>query len=154
MKYLQRKNSSSLNKKFTGEGMKKEYKVIVWTSLLFFLACAISLTAIAQSKQEVAKSMRDRHSALIEAKDKGLVGEAWTGLAGLVKPDAPDGVQSLVEAENNDRKELFKIIAGETGTSVQEVARQNRIRMYRLAKDQHFVQDANRSWVQKKDLSQ
>src|SRR6056297_1403713 len=130
----------------------KNNKIIIWTLALLFLACVICAPAFARTKQEVAASMQKRYGALTEAKDKGLVGEAWTGLAGLLKEDVPDSVTQLVDEENNDRKELFKIIAEETGTSIQEVARQNRIRMYRLAKDSHFVQNSDRSWVRKKDL--
>jgi hypothetical protein len=124
--------------------------------LIFLWALGIVLLLVsgaqAQDKQEVVQSMKQRHSELQQAKDKGLVGEAWNGLVALVQEDAPQKVQNLVQAENNDRKQLFKIIAQETGTSVQEVARQNRIRMYRLAKDDHFVQDQSRNWVRKKEL--
>jgi hypothetical protein len=131
--------------------MKNSRKFISCLAL-FFLACIICAPAFAQTKQDVVASMKNRYAALTEAKNKGLVGEAWTGLAGLVKQDAPADIKQLVEAENNDRRQLFKIIAEETATSIQEVARQNRIRMYRLAKDLHFIQNSERSWVRKKDL--
>ncbi|MBS0014626.1 MAG: YdbL family protein [Desulfobacterales bacterium] len=133
--------------------MKTTHKMVRIFALVF-LCALMTASAFAQSKQEVAASMRDRHPALMEAKNKGQVGEAWTGLVGLVSANAPAAVQKLVDAENHDRKQLFRIIAGETSASVQEVARQNRIRMYRLAKDHHFVQDANRNWVKKKALDQ
>ncbi|MFW6179229.1 MAG: YdbL family protein [Desulfohalobiaceae bacterium] len=106
----------------------------------------------ARDKQEVVQSMKDRHSELQQAKDQGLVGEAWNGLVAVVQDDASQKVQDLVQAENQDRKELFKIIAQETDAAVQEVAKQNRIRMYRLAEDGHFVQDQNRNWVRKKEM--
>ena len=96
--------------------------------------------------------MKQRHAALLQAKDNGLVGEAWNGLVALVRDGAPQQVQNLVRAENEDRKMLFKIIADETGTSVPEVAMQNRIRMYRLAEEDHFVQDQDRNWVRKKNF--
>ncbi len=126
-------------------------RIIILMPALFFMALSISISAHAQSKDEITSSMRDRYPALIEAKDAGLVGEAWTGLAALVEPGAPEAIQDLVSQENRDRVALFQIIARETGTSVEEVARQNRIRMYRLAEDHHFLQDQNRQWVRKKD---
>ncbi|WP_028573923.1 YdbL family protein [Desulfonatronovibrio hydrogenovorans] len=125
----------------------------ILTCWVFMVVFIISSPAYAQSKDEVTASMRDRYPALQEAKNNGLVGEAWTGLAALVDQDAPASVQNLVNAENNDRRRLFQIIAQETGTSVEEVARQNRIRMYRLAEDNHFLQDQNRQWVRKRDLN-
>ncbi len=119
----------------------------------FSLICIMSLAAYAQGKDEITASMRDRYPALQEAKNKGLVGEAWTGLVALVDSSAPANVQNMVTDENKDRVALFQIIAKETGTSVEEVARQNRIRMYRLAEDNHYLQNQNRQWVRKKDLN-
>jgi hypothetical protein len=133
--------------------MKTTHKIVRIFALVF-LCALMTAPAFAQSKKDVVSSMRDRHPALMAAKNKAQLGEAWAGLVGLVAANAPAAVQKLVDAENHDRKQLFRIIAGETSASVQEVARQNRIRMYRLAKDDHFVQDANRNWVKKKDLAQ
>lgn len=119
----------------------------------FGLTIILNTQGYARSKEQVTSSMRDRYPALQEAKDAGYIGEAWTGLVALVDPDAPASVQSLVKAENNDRVDLFQIVAKETGTSVEEVARQNRIRMYRLAEDDHFIHNQNRQWVRKKELN-
>lgn len=113
------------------------------------LLLGLGMTAEARTKEEVVSSMRDRHPALQEAKNRGLVGEAWNGLAALVKKDAGPGYEKLVDEENSDRLALFRIIAQETGTSIEEVARQNRIRMYRLADENHFIQNKNRDWVRK-----
>lgn len=132
--------------------MKKNY-IMILVLVVFSLVSIMSLSALAQSKDEITAGMRDRYQALQEAKDKGFIGEAWTGLVVLVDSKAPGDVQNLVSAENKDRVALFQIIASETGTSVEEVARQNRIRMYRLAEDNHFLQDQNRQWVRKRDLS-
>ncbi|MDD4464393.1 MAG: DUF1318 domain-containing protein, partial [Desulfobacterales bacterium] len=62
------------------------------------------------------------------------------------------GAKAIADGESSDRRALFQIIAKETSTPVEEVARQNRIRMYRLAEDNHFLQNQNRQWVLKKDL--
>ncbi|WP_291323266.1 YdbL family protein [Desulfonatronospira sp.] len=129
-------------------------------TLTFFFICLLSLVLGVtgvwgqnRSKDEVVQSMQARHSSLMQAKNQGLVGEAWNGMVGIVDPGAASGVQDLVDSENRDRRDLYQIIASETGTSVQEVALQNRIRMYRLADDNHFVQDQHRNWVRKKDLN-
>ena len=128
-------------------------RIIILMLAAFFFVSVMSLTAHARTKDEIISDMRDRYPALQEAKDNGHAGEAWTGLVGPVGPNVPAGVQELTSAENRDRVALFQIIAQETGTSVEEVARQNRIRMYRLAADHHFLQDQNRSWVRKSDLN-
>jgi uncharacterized protein len=126
--------------------------IVIAALTVFFVASVMSFAVYSQNKDQITSSMRDRYPDLQDAKNSGLVGEAWTGLAGLVEANAPADVQNLVSAENKDRVALFQIIAVETGTSVEEVARQNRIRMYRLAEDHHFLQDQNRAWVRKSDL--
>lgn len=126
--------------------------IVISTLTVIIMASVMSFAVYSQDKDQITSSMRDRYPALQDAKNSGLAGEAWTGLAGLVEANAPGHIQDLVSAENKDRVALFQIIAAETGTSVEEVARQNRIRMYRLAEDHHFVQDQNRVWVRKSDL--
>lgn len=125
---------------------------LVVCGVLFFGLWTVSWVQ-AQDKQAVVQSMQQRYAQLVQAKDQGLVGEAWNGLVALVEDNVPQNIRDLMEAENSDRRALFQIIAQETGTSVQEVARQNRIRMYRLAKDEHFLQDQNRNWVRKQELN-
>lgn len=122
--------------------------------LLLAIACLVmgAVAGQAQTRDQVVESMKARFPELTEAKNRGQVGEAWSGLAGLVDSSAPDAVKQMVENENRDRRSLFQMIARETGSSLEEVARQNRIRMYRLADDHHFVQDSNRRWVRRKDL--
>ncbi len=127
--------------------MKKKTILVVTFILPLLLLWAGA--AVSQDRDAVVDSMKQRYPALLEAKNNGLVGEAWTGLVDVVKPDAPARVKSFVNAENNDRRTLFQIIAKETGTPITEVAVQNRIRQYRLAGDNHFVQDKNRNWVKK-----
>ncbi len=131
----------------------RKINIAVVILAVFGLMVLFSTQAYARTKEQVTSSMRDRYPALQEAKDAGYIGEAWTGLVALVDPDAPASARSLVKAENKDRLDLFQIVAGETDTSVEEVARQNRIRMYRLADDDHFIQDQERQWVRKKELS-
>lgn len=132
--------------------MKKQILPVLLFAV-FFTALMPGFTAFARDKDDITASMRSRHPGLLEAKNNGYVGEAWNGLVGLVDSGTPQDVQELVSAENNDRKALFGIIARETGTSVAEVARQNRIRMYRLAGGEHFLQDPERRWIKKKNLA-
>ena len=127
-------------------------KILFAATLLVSLVLGFASAAPAQDRDTVVNSMKNRYPALLEAKNQGLVGEAWTGLVGLVDPNAPASIKALADNENLDRRNLFQAIARETGTSLEEVARQNRIRQYRLAEDNHFIQDQNRRWVLKKDL--
>lgn len=127
-------------------------KTVLALTIVLSLLFLMTGPATAQDRETVIDSMKERYAALQEAKDQGLVGEAWTGLVGLVDDNAPAQVKALVDGENSDRRTLFQIIAKDTGTSLGEVARQNRIRMYRLADDSHFVQNEKREWVRKGSL--
>lgn len=122
--------------------------------VIFFVALVIPLAGVlqAQDKDAVTNSMKERYPALLQAKGDGLIGEAWNGLVGVVNPSASEEVKALADAENQDRRSLFQIIARDTATPIQEVARQNRIRMYRLAEDNHYLQNQNRQWLLRKDL--
>gem|GEM_PF-217847 len=153
--FLLKKNSGSSNNQeqdIREIKMKKANRLFILFWILLFVSAGMAAWAQDRDKQDVVQSMKDRHAELIQAKDQGLVGEAWNGLAGIVDENAPAEIRELVNAENSDRRVLFQIIARETDTSVQEVALQNRIRMYRLAAADHFVQDKDRNWVRKKDL--
>ena len=133
--------------------MNRTVKMIFIFSMMIVGSLCIVVWAQAREKQDVVNSMQNRYPELVQAKNQGHVGEAWNGLVGIVHDNVPGNVREMVNAENNDRRDLFQIIAAETGTSVQEVALQNRIRMYRLADDNHFVQDPDRNWVRKRDLT-
>ncbi len=132
--------------------MKKRIWTVLLVCMLAFVLGSFAAWAQNRSKDEVVQSMKDRHPDLMQAKDQGLVGEAWNGMVAIVDQGADSRVQDLVDSENYDRRELYQVIAAQTDTSVQEVALQNRIRMYRLADDNHYVQDQNRNWVRKKDF--
>ncbi|MDD2317605.1 MAG: DUF1318 domain-containing protein [Desulfobacterales bacterium] len=127
---------------------KRILAAICFVSLVFSLAA----TAAAQDRNTVVNSMKERYPALLQAKAQGFIGETWNGLVSIVNPAAPAGAKAIADGESSDRRALFQIIAKETSTPVEEVARQNRIRMYRLAEDNHFLQNQNRQWVLKKDL--
>lgn len=122
------------------------------TLMLLFLVLASAAGVQAGDRDGTINSMKERYPALMQAKDQGLIGEARDGFVGLVHQDAPEAAKALVEGENSDRRMLFQIIARDTSTTIEEVARQNGIRMYLLARDNHFLQDQHRQWVLKRDL--
>lgn len=127
-------------------------KRFVTTLMLLFLVLALGAVVQAEDRDGTINSMKERYPSLLQAKEQGLIGEGLNGFVGLVHHDAPDAAKALVEAENIDRQMLFHIIARDTSTTIEEVARQNGIRMYLLARDDHFLQDRNGQWVLKRDL--
>ncbi|OPL12608.1 MAG: hypothetical protein AVO39_11455 [delta proteobacterium MLS_D] len=120
--------------------------------MLLFPVIALATGVQAEDRDGIINSMKERYPALLQAKEQGLIGEARDGFVGLVRQDVPDAAKTLVESENSDRRMLFQIIARDTSATNEEVARQNGIRMYLLARDNHFLQDRNSQWVLKRDL--
>jgi hypothetical protein len=60
---------------------------------------------------------------LAQIKSAGLVGEQMNGFLGLVNPDAPTDVKTLVHDINAQRQAEYQRIAAKNGASVEDVAR-------------------------------
>ncbi len=76
-------------------------------SLLMALAMVFAAPAMADS--------------LDDARAAGLVGERPDGLLGLVNPNAPTSVKSLVQSINAQRLQKYQQIAGEKGVPAEQV---------------------------------
>ncbi len=116
--------------------------------------------AFADTKSEVLGRMKERFKTLSEARDAGEVGEAWAGNCAAVPADVSKKtltdarkkeVEDLVKAENDDRAKLYAILAKEENTTPEKVAERNRERLFKKADDGHFLRDADKKWMTKKD---
>jgi uncharacterized protein YdbL (DUF1318 family) len=86
---------------------------------------------------------------LQSAKDKGLVGEANTGMLAAVTANPGQEVRELIATVNHKRKAQFQQTAQKTGATMVQV----RSRFYEMAvqrtKRGHYYQDANGNWLKK-----
>jgi uncharacterized protein YdbL (DUF1318 family) len=82
-----------------------------------------SLTQAA-TKQELQARFEKRYPQLLTYKRDGKVGENMQGLVEAVKREYLDDktLSRLLDDENADRKELYKLLAAEQKTSVDQVA--------------------------------
>jgi len=117
--------------------------------LLGWVALA-SPTAGAQSLSDLQQRFKQRYPKLMAAKNAGTIGETHAGWVEVVKPPAQSDVQSLVDAENADRKKLYAIIAEKEGTTPQHVAERNAIRNFEKADSGHWLKTADGVWKKKK----
>ncbi len=84
---------------------------------------------------------------LQQAKSQGLVGERLDGYLGIVKPS--DRVQALVKKINLGRREHYKRIAQQTGTSrdvVEVLAGKKAIQKTPAGQ---YIQNASGAWIKK-----
>lgn len=84
---------------------------------------------------------------LQDAKAAGLVGETPDGYVAPVSGPAPD-VAALIEQVNAERRAHYEQVAGETGTSAEDVAALAAEKLYQRAQPGEFLL-MDGAWVQK-----
>jgi len=115
-------------------------------ALLGSLAVAASLDDQIDALQAEFKA---RYPALRELKDQGVIGETTEGFVAFVKGDDAGG-GDVVNAENSDRTELYKLVAEKEKTTPEKVAERNARRNFREAKKGDYLRDKNGNWRQQK----
>jgi len=115
-------------------------------SLLCFLLLFVNFVPAVWG--DVSDQMKARLSDVVAAKDAGTVGEGVDGLLHL-RSSSNSAAKKLVEAENADRKQLFKNLAKKTGGDVSAVARQFSQGIASKAKTGHWFKKSSGTWVQK-----
>lgn len=83
-------------------------------------ACSIVLVA-SDPEQQLIKQMAERHQQIQTMLDSQLVGESHTGYL-VPKATLSASQQSLVDAENSDRMQLYKLEAAKKNAPLDQVA--------------------------------
>ena len=87
--------------------------------------------------------------ALDDARAAGVIGERPDGLLGLVNPNAPGNVKSLVQAKNAERMEKYQQISSQKGVPVEQVGAIAGEKIIGNLQPGWFYMDASGNWVQK-----
>ena len=116
------------------------YSTILFSFLLVFTTYADS---------EISNRMKSRLPKLMEAKDKGLIGENTDGLLLVKEASSGSVVKNLVQEENKDRILLFKYLAQKTGAPEKEVALKYAKGIASRAKKGHWFKNSSGSWISK-----
>ena len=116
-------------------------------SLLVLVVPAVSH---ASTKEELQKRFKERDPKLDELKQAGTIGETYQGYVELVDEKSKDkDAKAIVDEENADRKELYKVIADKEGTSADVVAERNAKRVFEKAKPGEYLKGADGKWKKK-----
>lgn len=120
--------------------------VILATALLMFGA---SVSLAGNSMKELQQRFKERYDDLRQLKDDGVIGETFDGYVAFVeKGDAEAG--KLVDEENADRKELYRLIAEKENISPKKVAERNAKRNFDKAKPGDYLKGEDGEWTRKK----
>jgi uncharacterized protein YdbL (DUF1318 family) len=93
--------------------------------------------------------MKERLFTLVEAKDRGYIGEGTDGFVYVRESDS-EKVKVLVSRENEDRKLFFKAMASRTGGSVDDVASRFSKALVKKSKKGHWFRKSSGEWMQRK----
>ncbi len=116
--------------------------------ILFVIAIlGILATSAWGGAKEIKARMAERLPVIMELKQKGIVGENNLGMlefVGTAKEKA-----DVVEAENKDRKTVYKAIGKKTGTAPEIVGQRRAKQIAGIAGSGEWLQDENGQWKQK-----
>ena len=122
-----------------------KYKTIIVLLPVFILG--ILLTNAYASSKSIKKRMIERLPTIRALKAKGLVGENNKGYLEFVGSKQENA--DVVEAENKDRKKVYKAIAKQQGTTVELVGKHRAIQIANKAQAGELLQDAKGKWYKK-----
>jgi uncharacterized protein YdbL (DUF1318 family) len=100
---------------------------------------------------DLRQRFKNRFPQVKAAKQAGKIGETAAGVLEAVPGKAlDDATRKLVDEENADRQELYKLIADREKTTAAKVAERNAARNFEKAVAGEYLKGANGKWTQKK----
>ena len=114
--------------------MKARISLAVLLIILFS-----SLSALADTEtSDIKKRMKERYPLITDLKKMGKIGETHLGYVEAVdaKDEKDVAIQKILNEENNDRKQLYRLIASRTDTKPRLVGKQNAFRIFSKAGDE------------------
>ena len=132
-------------------------KLNIKTIMVYFMVTMFFLVAISSAQDTmdgIKVRMKDRFAQISELKKSGKIGETPLGYAEAVSKEFAQNkeISTLLAAENNDRRQLYALIAKENQTSVEEVGMANAKRYFQKAADSDYFKTQTGEWKQKKDM--
>ncbi len=118
--------------------------------LFFLMTACLTLVAAGQSVQSATERIKERLPQVDSLKEEGKVGETSDGYL-AAREDLGPREQSILEAENGDRRILYRSVAERTDQTLEAVGRQRAIRIAELARPGVWLQKPNGEWYRKAD---
>lgn len=120
----------------------------ICTITISLLMVSFLLSNASAFGQDIKARMKARRPIINELKAKGIVGEDATGLLQFVgqKKEKED----VINAENADRRKVYKAIAKQQETTAELVGKRRALQIAKKAKAGTWLQDQGGKWHQKK----
>ena len=130
--------------------MNKRFVTVAALISMWAASLALSV-AQAASLQELQQRFQQRYPQLLQVKTAGKVGETFQGYVEATRPEFTNdpAVAGIVNAENADRVELYRIMAAQVGATPESVAQRNAVRNFSTARPGEWLKYPN-GWVQKR----
>ena len=116
--------------------------------ILTFLIIGFFVLGVTAFADDIKARMKNRLPVIKELKTEGIVGEDNKGYLQFV--GGKKAKADVVEAENKDRKTVYKAIAKQQGTTAELVGKRRALQIAKKAEPGEWVQDASGNWIQKK----
>lgn len=117
------------------------------TTLVSLLIIGLTVLVASAWAQNLKSRMSARLPAINKLKASGVVGENNQGYLTMLKKQ--NDKKALVESENSDRREAYRIIAKQQGTTVEHVGKRRALQIAKKAKPGTMLQNANGKWYKK-----
>ena len=123
-------------------------KRVTLSSLIILSIILLSATGVfSQGAKEIKNRMKERLPAIVELKNKGIVGENNLGYLEFV--GAKKEKEGMVAAENKDRAKVYEAIAKKQNTTAQKVGERRAIKIAEIADPGDWLKDRSGKWYQK-----
>ena len=104
----------------------------------------------AAAKAQLRLAFATREKDIAQFKGQGVLGETVEGLLAVpAGATAPAAAKSVMDAENEDRRALYRILAGETATTTELVAERNARRLFEAAKPGEWLRKRDGTWAKR-----
>jgi uncharacterized protein YdbL (DUF1318 family) len=116
--------------------------------ILLFIFSSLIIGEVS-ADANLTKRMKARLPDVMEAKLNGFIGESVDGLLLVRDKKVNSKVEKLVQAENEDRNSLFKLLAKDTGGDTKLVAKKFAKGIASRAKKGHWFKNSSGNWITK-----
>lgn len=114
---------------------------------LMIILSVILLSANSAFSQGIKERMKERLPAILELKNKGIVGENSMGYLEFIGSTREK--EDVVEAENSDRQTVYENIAGELNTTAEKVGKGRARQIAQKADPGDWLKDEKGKWYRK-----
>jgi uncharacterized protein YdbL (DUF1318 family) len=112
------------------------------------LLCLLPLFAMAADDVKVIQArMAERLPSINKMKNAQAVGEDKAGFLSVLKDDQAD--TALIKTENKDRKQVYELIAGQTGATAEVVGKRRALHIAKRSASGVMIQDTKGKWAPK-----